>query len=118
MIRPRNGFKHVYVYREPVDLRKAVNGLSLIVEETLDADPFDGALYVFTNRRRDRLKILYYERNGFCLWYKRLEKDRFQWPRMDGETLKLSGQELNWLLDGYDVSRVPPHKKYRYKTVR
>lgn len=118
MIRPRKRLGRVFVYRDPVDLRKAVNGLSLIVEETLQRDPFDGALYVFANRRRDRLKILYYERNGFCIWYKRLERDRFTWPRMDGALLKLNGEQLNWLLDGYDVSKLSPHQKVRYATVR
>lgn len=115
MIRPANRLKRIYLYRHPVDFRKAVNGLSVLVEETLDEDPFSGTLYVFTNRNRDRLKILWYERNGFCLWYKRLEKDRFIWPASDAEVVKLNGQQLNWLIDGYDISRLHPHQARRYQ---
>ena len=63
------------------DMRKSVNGLSLIVSDMLDLDPFSGHLFVFCNRRRNILKILYWDRNGFCMWYKRLEEDRFRWSR-------------------------------------
>lgn len=117
MIRPPNRLKRVYVYREPVDFRKAVNGLALLVEEVLERNPFDGGLFVFTNRARNRVKILWYERNGFCLWYKRLEQDRFVWPRADEVLVKLNGQQLNWLLDGYDISRLHPHATRRFSSV-
>ncbi len=116
MIRPINRLKRIYLYRHPVDFRKAVNGLSMLVEETLEKDPFDGTLFVFTNRLRNRVKILWYERNGFCLWYKRLEVDRFQWPKADDTLFKLNGQQLNWLLDGYDISKLHPHASRHYKS--
>lgn len=74
MMRPDPGLAKVYLCIEPVDFRKAIQGLSLLVEQALELDPFEATLFVFINRRRDKLKILYWEKNGFCLWYKRLEK--------------------------------------------
>jgi hypothetical protein len=71
----------VYLHREPVDFRKAVNGLSLIVEQSMSLSPFSGAVFIFCNRGRDKLKVLYWDRSGFALWYKRLEKKKFKWPR-------------------------------------
>ena len=67
----------VYLHREPVDIRKQINGLSLLVEESLPLNPFDDGLFIFINRAHNRLKILYWEKNGFCLWLNRLEKDKF-----------------------------------------
>jgi len=108
----------VYLCREPVDFRKAINGLSILVEESLGLDPFAARLYVFRNRKRDRVKVLYWERNGFVLWQKRLEKDRFPWP--EGETedvVTMTGRELNWLLDGIDLFQLKPHASLSYTSV-
>lgn len=117
MMRPENEIE-VYLYRGIVDMRKSINGLSVIVEEELGLSPFAPALYVFCNRRRDKIKILYFERAGFVLWYKRLEKERFPWPRRDKEgVLEMTGRELNWLLDGIDLFRVKPHQSLSYENV-
>ena len=70
----------VYLYRPAIDFRKSIGGLSALVEQELGLNPFGDALYLFINRRRDKLKALYWHRNGFCLWYKRLEAERFAWP--------------------------------------
>jgi transposase len=70
----------VYLVLGNTDMRKAINGLSILVESHLQLDPFSGHLFVFCNRRRNILKILYWDRNGFCLWQKRLEKHDFKWP--------------------------------------
>jgi transposase len=108
----------VYLCREAVDFRKAINGLSILVEESLGLDPFAARLYVFRNRKGDRVKVLYWERNGFVLWQKRLEKDRFPWP--DGEreaVVTMTGRELNWLLDGIDLFRLKPHASLSYASV-
>lgn len=108
----------VYLCREPVDFRKAINGLSIVVEEALGLDPFATRLYVFRNRNRDRIKILYWERNGFVLWQKRLERDRFPWPNVEAEdVVTLTGRELNWLLDGIDLFRIKPHASLSYSSV-
>ncbi len=108
----------VYLCRDPVDMRKSINGLSVMVKEVLVLNPFSGHWFVFCNRRRDKVKLLYWSRNGFCLWYKRLEKQRFKWPRhLDGEPITLTPDELRWLLDGYDLAKLKPHLKLRYESV-
>ena len=81
-------------------------------------NPLSGSLFVFINKRRNKLKILTWERNGFIVWYKRLEEEKFQWPVRSSETVvTLSGEQLNWLLDGYDVWRMKPHKTLDYKYI-
>ncbi|MBL3601826.1 MAG: IS66 family insertion sequence element accessory protein TnpB, partial [gamma proteobacterium endosymbiont of Lamellibrachia anaximandri] len=68
--------------------------------------------------RRDAIKILYWERSGFCLWQKKLEQARFKWPvHLDGDVITLDGQQLNWLLDGYDLRYLQPHNALKYKTL-
>ena len=95
-----------------------INGLAILVEQALGHDPFSEKLFVFCNRRRNRVKVLYWERSGFCLWQKRLEKARFHWPRrVSGDVVTLTSQQLNWLLDGYDISRMKPHEQLNYTSV-
>ena len=109
----------VYLCRDAVDFRKAINGLSILVAEEMELDPFSAHVFGFCNRRRDQVKLLTWERNGFVLWQKRLEKDRFPWPRDETEEiLTVTGRELNWLLDGIDVFRLHPHKELSFSTVR
>ncbi len=109
LMRPSNDLPEVYLCREAVDFRKGINGLAALVEEELALDPFSEILFVFCNRRRNRVRILYWECNGFCLWMKRLEKDRFKWPRRsDKGVITLNGQQLNWLLDGYHLNVMKP----------
>ena len=108
---------NVYIHKDFVDFRMAINGLSIIVQESMAMDPYSTALFVFTNRRRNRVKILYWERNGFCLWQKRLERDRFAWPAGDDEVISIDGESLNWLLDGFDIWRNPPHQHIKYAAV-
>lgn len=117
MMRPSNDLPLVYLCRDAVDFRKGINGLAVLVEETLQLDPFSEHLFVFCNRNRNRIKILYWERNGFCLWQKRLERDRFAWPRDDEALVTLTGKQLNWLLDGVDLWALRPHKRLAYSSV-
>ena len=93
----------IYLHRDIVDFRKSINGLSLIVEQELAMDIYSSAFFVFCNKQRDKLKILYWDRTGFALWYKRLEKQKFKWPKHGEQTINLSGQQLKWLLSGYDI---------------
>jgi len=117
VIRPDTGLR-VYLCREPVDMRKQIDGLALLVQEAMELNPFEEAVFVFGNRRRDKVKLLFWERNGFVVWYKRLERERFKWPdRLTGDTVTLSGQELNWLLDGYNLSAMQPHKALAFQSV-
>lgn len=117
MMRPSNALPAVYLCRDAVDFRKGINGLAVLVEDTLQLDPFSEHLFVFCNRSRNRIKILYWERNGFCLWQKRLERDRFVWPRDDEALVTLTGKQLNWLLDGVDLWALRPHKRLAYRSV-
>ena len=95
-----------------------MRSLSVWVETHLQKDPFAEGVFVFCNRPRTSLKILYWERNGFCLWQKRLEKERFFWPRGESQAIvELTVQQLNWLLEGYDISRMQPHQKLQYSSV-
>ena len=118
MMRPSATVPQVFLCTVCVDFRKSIAGLSLVVEQSLELDPFAPALYVFTNRRKDKIKILYWEKNGFCLWYKSLEKDRFKWPTdVTAATVLMSSQQLNWLLDGFDIWRHKPHETLHYQSV-
>ncbi len=99
------------------DMRKSINGLSILVEDHLELDPFSGHLFVFCNRRRNIIKILYWDRNGFCLWHKRLEKHRFKWPESLEEVIEIDQRGLGWLLDGLDFMRVDAHKALKYSTL-
>jgi transposase len=116
-MRPDPALTAVYLHRTPVDFRKAVDGLSAIVEAEMKLDPFSRALFVFCNRRRNRLKILFWDNTGFCLFYKRLERDQFHWPlHIEDDVINLTGQQLNWLLDGYNLKLLTPHKPLNYTT--
>ena len=107
--------RKVYVHREPVDFRMSINGLAALVEQALGLDPFAGALYIFSNRRRDRVKILGWETNGFWLLLKRLEADRFVWPRADATVIELTIEQLHWLLEGIDLEAMRAHRVLRYR---
>lgn len=105
----------VYLHRDPIDFRKSVNGLAAIVEQALGLDPFAPACFVFGNRRRDKVKLLFWEHNGFWLCYKRLEEDRFIWPRADETVMSLSVEQLHWLLSGIDLAALHPHHTRVYR---
>jgi transposase len=118
VIRPDAALPAVYLYREHVDMRKGANTLSVIVQEEMQCAPGSGEVFVFCSRHRDKIKILTYERNGFVLWYKRLDKQRFQWPKfMAGDPIVLSGAQLNMLLDGIDLNRFEKHKEINFLSV-
>ena len=113
-IRPAHDMPRIYLYRNPVDFRKSFRGLAAIVEMELGHNPFDGGLYAFTNRQRNKIKCLFWEDNGFVLYYKSLAEEKFRWPRPGDELMSLNGQQINWLLDGYDISLMHGHKKLHY----
>jgi transposase len=96
--------KTVYLSCGHTDMRKSINGLMLIVKDSFNLDPFDNAIFVFCNRRRDRLKILEWDGDGFWLYFKRLEKGHFKWPQLgDSPTMTLTNEELAVLLGGVRV---------------
>jgi len=93
-------------------MRRSIDGLAAIVQQSFSLDPFSSCLFVFCNKRRDKIKILQWEHNGFWLYYKRLEKGRFQWPKENNlQTITVSLRELNWLLDGLSLEQKQAHKK-------
>jgi transposase len=110
---------HVRVFLAPgnTDMRKAVNTLSILVEDTLRLDPLSGHLFAFCNRGRTILKVLYWDRNGFCLWQKRLEKHRFKWPRDRNEVMEVGARELSFILEGLDIRTVRPLEELKYESV-
>jgi transposase len=102
----------VYLAVGATDLRKSIDGLAALVTEVLKADPFSSHLFVFCNRSRDKVKLLFWHNNGFWLWYRRLERQRFWWPRQaDEPAMTLAVRELAWLLEGLDPRRVEAHRR-------
>jgi len=105
----------VFLALGATDMRKAINGLSVIVSEHIQLDVFSGHLFVFCNRQQTILKILHWDKNGFCLWQKRLEKDRFKWPGTKGEVMNITSQELAWLVAGLNINQA--HKTLNYSMI-
>lgn len=113
MIKQVSGIR-VYLASGDTDMRKSINGLSIIVESRFELDPFSGHLFVFCNRRRNNIKVLYWDRNGFCLWQKRLEKERFRWPDIREEIMVIEERELMWLMEGLEIKQEKAHKRLSY----
>jgi transposase len=96
--------KRILLARDPVDLRKAIDGLAAVCEVVLREQPLDGTLFLFTNRRKDSLKALVWTHGGFLMLYKKLERGRFRWPEMEGDRATATPAELAALLEGLDVT--------------
>lgn len=116
-LRPSRDLPEIYLYRQPIDFRKQANGLAVLIEQDLGHSPFSGALYAFTNRQRNKIKCLMWEDNGFVLYYKALAEEKFKWPKPSDELMALSSEQINWLLDGYDISLLQGHKILYYDAV-
>jgi transposase len=106
----------VYLHRAPVDFRLSINGLAALVQHALGLDPFTACVYVFSNRRRNRVKVLGWDRNGFWLLLKRLEEDHFIWPS-EADVPVLTVEQLHWLLEGIDIGVVQRHPRRLYAHV-
>ena len=94
----------VFLAIEPADMRRSLDGLAALTREVLKHDPLSGHLFVFRNRRSDRVKVLVWDRSGLCLWYKRLERGRFTFPAVDGPEVEVEAAELSLLLEGIDLA--------------
>ena len=105
----------IFIKPGHTDLRKASNGLGVIVQEGMKHDPFNGSVYLFCNRERKLLKAVYWDNNGFWLCQKRLEKDKYPWPQTMEAVLELTEEELKMLLTGIDLFK--KHKTLYYKKV-
>jgi transposase len=100
------GAVRVMVATKPVDFRKGAEGLAALVRETMTADPFSGAVYVFRAKRADRIKLIFWDGTGLCLFAKRLEDGVFRWPKIEDGVMRLSAAQLSALLEGLDWRRV------------
>ena len=109
--------KNIYIACGYTDMRKAIDGLAAIVKENFAMDPMANNLFLFCGKRRDRIKALYWEGDGFVLLYKRLETGRFQWPRSEKEVRLLSTQEFRWLMEGLCVNQPKALKPVGKKSV-
>jgi len=113
-----DSFEVIYLHRDPTDMRKSIDGLSVLVQEEMQKNPFSRALFLFCNRRRTHLKAFYWERSGFCVWFKRLEQEKFPWPKKDvSSVVTLTKQQLEWLLEGYQHWQMKPHEALDFEMV-
>jgi len=105
----------IYVKPGSTDMRKQINGLAEIVEKDMEKDTFNGDLFLFCGRNKRRLKILYWDKNGFCLWLKRLEKHRYPWPVNEIECMEITYEQIKMLLLGIDFFNA--HEKIKFSCI-
>ena len=110
MLSDFKGADKVYIACGFTDLRRGIDGLAGIVKQQFSLDPFSNTLFLFCGRKRDRLKALYWEGNGFLLLYKRLEQGVYQWPRNEQEARELTPQQYRWLMEGLKVDQPKAHR--------
>jgi transposase len=102
--------QHVYIACGYTDLRRGIDGLAGIIQNTYHLDPFANALFLFCGHRVDRFKALYWDSDGFILLYKRLERGRYQWPRSRNEVMNLTPQQYRWFLEGLSINQPQAHQ--------
>ena len=107
----------VYLACGSTDMRKSIDGLAVIVKEVFELDPFSTCLFVFCNKKQDKIKILQWEHNGFWLYYRRLEKDKFKWPQDNSKSMSITHRELRWLLDGLSINQKKGHFEVKSRTI-
>jgi transposase len=108
----------IWLYAEPTDMRKSYNGLSALVRMKLGEDPTAGQLFAFVNRRRTQMKVLYFDRTGYCIWGKRLEQGTFHAGRSVGPKRRLSWTDLKLIVEGVDIETARRHKRFRLPRTR
>lgn len=108
---------NIFLIPGPTDMRKGMDRLSLLVADRTKENVFSGALFIFCSRNRKTIKILYWDRNGFCLWQKKIDQEKFWWPKDVVEARKMRARELRWLLDGLDPTDVVGHKEFKFSTI-
>ena len=107
----------IYLALEPINMHASFDKLALLVEEVIQQSPLNGHLFVFRNRQRDKLKALFWDRNGFSIFYRRLEKGRFKIPKMKNDCVELSQEDFKLLLDGIDISKLQRFPELQYAVV-
>ena len=97
-------FDHIYIHKKFVDLRKNINGLCIIVQEEMKLDLKTSSIFLFTNRKRTHMKIIYFDTSGFCLWLKKLEESKFPWPKeLEKDVIEISKNDMGLILDGINI---------------
>jgi transposase len=105
----------IFLCLAPADMRRSFDGLARMVEEIVERDPLSGHLYVFRNRRGDRLKILVWQGDGFTIWYKRLEEGTFAFPAAEGDSLAIGAAQLAMILEGVEIEGIKRRRRYKRK---
>lgn len=109
----------IYISSANVDMRKAIDGLSGIVQGKFKLDPMSAAMFVFHNRHCDKIKILYWDSNGFCLLYKRMEKGRFYFPKhLNSDKYTITNEEFQWLLHGLHIEEIHHYESLKSKSFK
>ena len=111
MLKDISKAKQIYIACGYTDMRKSIDGLVCLVHQSFRLDPFSKSLFLFCGRRRDRMKALFWEENGFVLLYKRLESASFQWPKNEVQVKELTEQQFRWLMEGLTIEQPKAHKK-------
>lgn len=104
----------IWLYARPTDMRKSFNGLCALVSQNLEENPTSGQLFVFINRRKTHIKILYFDGSGFCIWFKRLEQGQFNYRGNDDAKRRLDWTQLRLLLEGLEVKKIRQYKRYSH----
>ena len=110
MLKDFSDASHIYLATEYTYMRKGIDGLSSIVQQTFKLDPFEDSIFLFYGRKPSRIKALYWDKNGFVMLYKRLEEGKFQWSKTDNEVRDLTIQQLKWLMEGLSIDQPKAHK--------
>jgi len=110
MLNDYTGVEYIYIACGYTDMRRSIDGLAALVQQSFRLDPFSNSLFLFCGKRRDRIKALYWEGDGFVLLYKRLERGSFQWPRSEREVRDLTPQQFRWLMEGLSIDQPKAHK--------
>lgn len=106
---------NIWLYTQPTDMRKSFNGLSALVKNTLAENPLSGHFFVFINRRRTTIKVLYFDNSGYCIWMKKLEQGRFHFNGDREDKIMLSWTELQMILSGIDTHNIRKYKRYNHQ---
>lgn len=113
MLNDFTGAEKIYIACGYTDMRKGIDGLATLVEQRFQLNPFTNTLFLFCGKRRDRIKALYWEGDGFVLLNKRLEQGEYQWPRSVDEVRRLSPQQYRWLMEGLKIEQPKAHRPVR-----
>lgn len=109
--------EHIYIAIGHTDMRKSIDGLAAIVEQRFKMNPMESNLFLFCGRRKDRIKALYFEGDGFVLLYKRLEAGKFNWPKTEQEVEQITRQQFRWLLEGLSIYQAKSLQKIGIKNI-